>query len=39
MWQVPWSSDEVTTTIGGLPDLLTESTRYVSLPPLLKHKA
>ena len=31
--------DEVTTTIGGLPDLLTESTRAVSLPPLLKHKA
>jgi alpha-amylase len=31
--------DEVTTTIGGLPDLLTESTRYVGLPPLLKHKA
>ena len=32
-------SDEVTTTVGGLPDLLTESTAYVGLPPLLKHKA
>lgn len=30
--------DEVTTAIAGLPDLMTESSRTVSLPPLLKNK-
>ncbi len=31
-------SDDVTSAVGGLPDFLTESTKYVSLPPVLKAK-
>ena len=31
-------TDDVTSAVGGLPDFLTESTKYVSLPPVLKAK-
>ncbi|MGL4207051.1 MAG: alpha-amylase [Aeromonadaceae bacterium] len=31
-------TDDVTSAVGGLPDLLTESTKHVSLPPILKAK-
>ena len=31
-------SDDVTSAVGGLPDFLTESTKFVDLPPVLKAK-